>query len=431
MPTDEFRPLAPPPVRDFAELKDSEERLQAFMDHSPALAFMKDDEGRFVYLNPKMASTFRVSLEEVRGKADFDWLPEDVARTVRDNDRLVLTTRRAVESLESLATPEGIRHLMVVAFPFVKPDGRVFVGGIGVDVTALHVTRERLAESESRYRHLVESSQGLICTHDLEGRLLSVNPAVLGLLGYKAEEIVGCDMRELLVPSVREEFEQYLARIDANLTDTGLMRVAGKDGSEHVWQYHNVKITESGGVSWVLGHAQDVTELRAAQEQLRRLSLTDELTGVRNRRGFFTLAEQLLKKAAAASSPAEFSVIYADVDGLKRVNDAYGHDAGSTMIVAAADVLTNTFRAADIVARLGGDEFVVLAAVPRTSRDVILARVRHHQDVLNARSGWPYVLALSVGFAHLEGGTVSALDDAVKRADAAMYQHKRSKAATR
>src|SRR5580765_464636 len=179
------------------------------MDHSPVLAFMKDDAGRYVYLNPKMASTFGVSLEEVRGKADFDWLPEDVARTVRENDRLVLTTRRVVESLEGLATPEGIRHLMVVKFPFAKPDGRVFVGGVAVDVTSLHVTRERLAKSESRYRHLVESSQGLICTHDLQGRFLSVNPAALKLLGYTAADLVGRDMRELLAPAVRNEFDRY------------------------------------------------------------------------------------------------------------------------------------------------------------------------------------------------------------------------------
>src|SRR4029453_18208487 len=114
MPTDESKPLAPSAVRDYQELKDSEERLQAFMDHSPVLAFMKDDEGRYVYLNPKMASTFRVSVEDVCGKADFDWLPEDVARPVLENDRLVLTTRRVIETLECLATPEGIRYLIVV-----------------------------------------------------------------------------------------------------------------------------------------------------------------------------------------------------------------------------------------------------------------------------------------------------------------------------
>ena len=431
MPTDDSKPLAPPPVRNIEELTDSEERLQAFMDHSPVLAFMKDDEGRYVYLNPTMAATFRVSLDEVRGKADFDWLPEDVARTVRDNDRLVLTTRRVVESLETLATPEGLRHLIVVKFPFVKPDGRVFVGGVAVDVTSLHVTRDRLAKSESRYRHLVESSQGLICTHDLQGRLLSVNPAALRLLGYTSAEVVGRDMREMLASGVRDEFERYLVRIAANLTDTGLMLVLGKDGREHVWQYHNVKIDEAGEDPYVLGHAQDVTELRAAQEQLRRLSLTDELTGLRNRRGFFTLAEQMLQKVAASGTVTELSVVYVDVDGLKRVNDAHGHHAGSEVIVATADVLTNTFRAADIVARVGGDEFVILAAVPQATQDVILERMQHHQDAFNARSGRPYTLTLSVGFAYLEAGGSETLEDAVSRADAAMYRHKRSKAATR
>src|SRR4029453_16366624 len=209
MPTDESKPLAPSAVRDYQELKDSEERLQAFMAHSPVLAFMKDDEGRYVYLNPKMEETFRVSLDDVRGKADFDWLPAAVARTVREHDRLVLSTRRVVETLETVSTPEGVRQLMVVKFPFVKPDGRVFVGGVAVGGPALHVTRERLAESESRYRHLVESSQGLICTHGLDGRLLSINPAALKLLGYTAEEIVGRDMRELLAPGVRDDFEHY------------------------------------------------------------------------------------------------------------------------------------------------------------------------------------------------------------------------------
>jgi PAS domain S-box-containing protein len=281
MPTDESKPLAPRPVSDYEELKDSEERLQAFMNHSPILAFMKDDEGRYVYVNPKMESTFRISLDEIRGKADFDWLPDDVARTVRENDRRVLSTGETVESLESVGTPEGIRHWMVVKFPFNKPDGRVFVGGVAVDVTTLHVTRESLSNSERRYRHLVESSQGLICTHDVEGRLLSVNPAALRVLGYSVDEIVGRDMRELLPPPVRPEFEQYLERINTKRTDTGLMLIMGKDGAEHVWQYHNVKITEPGEAAYVLGHAQDVTELRIAQEQLRRLSLTDELTGVR------------------------------------------------------------------------------------------------------------------------------------------------------
>jgi diguanylate cyclase (GGDEF)-like protein/PAS domain S-box-containing protein len=277
----------------------------------------------------------------------------------------------------------------------------------------------------------VDSSQGLICTHDVEGRLLSVNPAALRVLGYSVDEIVGRDMRELLPLSARPEFEEYLERINTKRTDTGLMLIIGKDGAEHVWQYHNVKISEPGEPAYVLGHAQDVTELRGAQEQLRRLSLTDELTGVRNRRGFFTLAGQLLQKAASFASPTEYCVVYVDVDGLKRVNDGYGHDAGSEVIAAAANVLTNTFRAADIVGRVGGDEFVVLAAIPRASQALIVERLQHHQDAFNARGSRPYTLTLSVGFAYLDPSSGQTLEEAVKHADEAMYSHKRSKAAAR
>jgi len=417
-------------IRDYQELLESEERLTAFMQHSPILAFMKDDRGRYIYVNPQMESTFGVSLDDIRGKADFDWLPSSVARTVLDNDREVLATGHAVETLESVTAADGsVRRWMVVKFPFAKPDGRTFVGGVAVDVTGLHVTQERLAESERRYRHLVDNSQGLICTHDIEGRLLMINPAALGVLGYTADELVGRNLRDLLPSSMTEEFDRYLVRINARSKDTGLMLVAAKNGREHVWQYHNVKIDEPGQPPYVLGHAQDVTELRDAQEQLRKLTLTDELTGLKNRRGFLAMSAQMLTRPSAAGQ--EFTVVYVDVDGLKRINDAHGHDAGSEMIVAAADVLTNTFRAADVIGRIGGDEFVVLAAASRSTETLILERLKHHQDAFNARSGRPYALTLSVGMAFAAGGSDAGLEDVVRRADQAMYANKRSRAAAR
>ena len=414
--------------RDYRELLESEGRLRAFMDHGPVLAFMKDDQLRYVYVNPVMERTFSVALSDIQGKADFDWLPPSAARTVRDNDLKVLASGGAVETLESLPTPDGaMRHWMVIKFPFTQPDGRRFVGGVALDVTALKQAQAQLAESERRLRHLVESAQGLICTHDLEGRILTINRAARQSLGYTAEELAGSNLRDLLTAEARQHFPRYLERVTHTGSDAGLLFVQARDGRSLAWQYHNVKVMEAGQAPYVLGHAQDVTELRDAQQRLEQLAMTDDLTGLHNRRGFFAQAARSLRDALRHQQP--LAAVCADVDGLKQVNDAFGHDAGSELIVSAAEVLKQTFRAADVVARLGGDEFVALAAFAPGDAAIVTSRLMRHVDNFNARSGLPYRLALSVGMAHLEPGGTTSLEDLVGQADATMYEQKRRKRA--
>ena len=116
----------------------------------------------------------------------------------------------------------------------------------------------------------MDHSLGLICTHDFEGRLLSINPAAAEALGYGAGDVVGRNLRELLAPPARPRFDQYLERIRHGATDGGMMRLVTKAGEERIWLYRNVRCEDVGKSPYVLGHAQDITELRQAQEELRR-----------------------------------------------------------------------------------------------------------------------------------------------------------------
>jgi len=116
--------------------------------------------------------------------------------------------------------------------------------------------------SEPSYRVLVESSRGLICTHDLAGVLLSVNRAAADRLGYAPEEMVGHSLADYLAPSVRSLFPQYLERVGRDTVDDGLMLVVTRSGDERIWTYSNVRCQDAAGPVYILGHAHDITDIK-------------------------------------------------------------------------------------------------------------------------------------------------------------------------
>ena len=130
-------------------------------------------------------------------------------------------------------------------------------------------TSVALLDSERRYRELVEYSLGLICTHDLAGTILSINPAAAESLGYRCEDGIGRNLADFLQPDKRHLFGDYLRRIEHHGHDTGLMKVVGRSGAVRVWMYRNVLSRHQGQEPYVLGHAIDVTERVAAERTLR------------------------------------------------------------------------------------------------------------------------------------------------------------------
>jgi diguanylate cyclase (GGDEF)-like protein len=163
--------------------------------------------------------------------------------------------------------------------------------------------------------------------------------------------------------------------------------------------------------------------LREAEQHLRQLAMTDDLTGLLNRRGFLVNGSRVLQDAMSHGKSA--AVFYVDIDGLKAINDDHGHDAGSTLIVAAAEAMKNSFRAADVLARMGGDEFVALVIVPPDDVATITNRLTWHVDKFNSGSERPYSLSMSIGVSRFDRQSQPTLERLINEADAAMYRHKR------
>jgi two-component system, cell cycle response regulator len=167
-------------------------------------------------------------------------------------------------------------------------------------------------------------------------------------------------------------------------------------------------------------------ERQRVQLELVNLSLVDDLTGLYNRKGFLALAEHRLKLAYRTGEP--FLVVFADLDGLKKINDTWGHQEGNRALVDAARILKDSFRQSDILARLGGDEFAAfIADAGEGSTNIVRQRVRSKLDFCRAGSERPYDLSFSIGIIPSHSTDHSDIETLLGLADALMYQEKRNK----
>jgi two-component system cell cycle response regulator len=162
------------------------------------------------------------------------------------------------------------------------------------------------------------------------------------------------------------------------------------------------------------------------QEKIRAMSVTDELTGLYNRRGFFTLAERELKIANRDKRKIFF--IYVDLDNLKEINDTFGHLEGDMVLIETAKILKETFRQSDIIARIGGDEFIaVLIGTTEAYAETIISRLRKNIDILNEKINHSYKFSISTGIACYNPEFPSSIVELLHRADKSMYEQKRYK----
>ena len=157
---------------------------------------------------------------------------------------------------------------------------------------------------------------------------------------------------------------------------------------------------------------------------LKRQSFRDDLTGLLNRRGFYSLASKHLK--LAQREDWDLALIFADLDDLKLINDQFGHAAGDQALIAIANILRKTFRTSDLIARLGGDEFVILALnTEKKALDAIIPRLMENLEFHNNRH--EFQLSLSYGVARYDPEEDPALEELIAEADRALYQRKNRK----
>jgi PAS domain S-box-containing protein len=205
-------------------LQESKSLFQSFMDNSPAVAFMKDDAGRYVYVNGVFERLFGLRLPDLLGKDDFQvWTPE-IARQFRDNDLAVLEAGRPLELLETTRHADGLHQWLALKFPLETAPGKRAVAGLAVDVTRHKAAESALQKTTLELEALFDCSPLAICTVDSEIRVLSWNPAAERCFGWGEAEVLGRPLAIIPLDAWKEN-EDLWTRVFAGETVTGLETV--------------------------------------------------------------------------------------------------------------------------------------------------------------------------------------------------------------
>jgi len=348
-----------------------------------------------------------------------------------DDGFLLLVGRddsRAVVELGAFALPEkrddylNLALTLAGAFDLALANARSFA--------RLDHARQKLRASDERYRALMDQASDAIVLVDVRGIVIEANGQALRVMGKSRDEVVGSTMEDIhgadVQQAVRGGFDELMRSGAASIAGIHLARPGGED----VVIDANFSLIEVGGRRIIQGMFRDVSERERNAQELEALSLSDALTGLRNRRGFTLLAEQQLKTANRLGRP--LLLLFADVDCLKPVNDVQGHAAGDALLREAATVLEGCFRDMDIVARMGGDEFAVLQIDAAAGEEAAaLGRLEAAMAAANAAPGRTCELSLSLGAAAFDPAEPRTLDKLLHLADERMYAAKRARKAAR
>jgi diguanylate cyclase (GGDEF)-like protein/PAS domain S-box-containing protein len=280
-----------------------------------------------------------------------------------------------------------------------------------------------LKQSEEKYHALMDYASDAIVLVDDSGSLVEVNRKAEELLGYSRRELLDINFARIFPKEHNLRAMDVFGRISKR--GAGALRdtfVVTKD-------HRTIPVDITGGAIYYAGKKvnqaiiRDMTERKHADEQLRFLSTHDTLTGLYNR-AFFEAEIKRVERGRLA----QVSIVMADVDGLKQVNDQRGHEAGDHMLRQTAQLLREAFRAEDIVARIGGDEFAaLLPQADMAAAAICLQRVRARTAAYNAAHA-SSPLSISLGMATADAGHDIAI--ALRQADEDMYEDKRTRRAS-
>jgi len=403
---------------------DNNYNLKSIIDSIPAHFYIKDRENRFVMVNKAKADFHRKEPDYFIGKTDFDIFPEKIAAEHTKNEKDVIKNGKPIiNKVEKIPHSNNETLLSSDITPWYDEEGNI--------IGTLCISRDITYEDNSKYNYLLARQKNFfnslmdnipdsIYFKDRESRFVLINRALADKFGLKTtEEAIGktdFDFFSKEFAQPRYDGEQYVIKTGRPLAEHEKKEVF--EGKPERW-VSSIKVPwydEKGNIIGIIGITRDITERKKAEERVEYLSFHDMLTGLYNRAYF---EEQLKRLDTPRQLP--LTIVIGDLNGLKLINDTYGHARGDLYLKKIADILTDSFRKEDIVSRWGGDEFI--AVLPGTTSSEAQKIIKRIKKLCKNRSKKNMPLSISLGVATKKTPEKS-IEDVIKEAEDKMYKNK-------
>lgn len=441
-----------------AALVHSEQQYRILFEEMPIGLYRTMINGDIVDINPAMARMFGFSSpQEMIEKKAWDYYLDPSVNDIfiREISKTGALASFEAEYIRRDGTTFWAEDYARIVYD--KDGNPEYYEGSLIDITERKQTAEELKKSEELYRLLAERVADVVWVLDLASmKLRYVSPSVQAMLGYSPEEMLDHSIDDFIaaesIEKMRETFPSRIKRFLAGdfsvITRLNQINQVHKNGSTITTEISSTFMLGESGQVQAVGVARDISQRKQAEDDLRRanvslamahrelqqmfeheqvLARTDSLTKLHNRRYFFELAAR--EFAASLRYQRPLTVILFDVDGFKTANDSYGHAMGDAILTRIARIASSLVRDVDILARYGGDEFTIL--LPQTTAEQALHIAERLREAVAAlrveESGNSLTVTLSLGVADVDLDLPDAsIEDAIRRADQALYKAKQS-----
>ncbi len=408
-----------------SELAKNRELMKSLLDNTTDAIYIKDIAGKYLLFNQSAEEFVGKSANDVLNKDDTSLFPHHEAMAVMAGDQNVLKARKTKTFEETVTDPSGnvLSFLSTKGPIFNKEKELIGLFGIARDITDRKKLETELDNEKKLLKATLRSVGDGVISCDKNGHVLFLNPVAEGLTGWALEQARGKPIEQVF-----NIFNEATGEKSQNIAEKVI-----QSGIIQELENHTVLISTNGrkcpiedsAAPIILDNGEnagavivfkDISEKLEKIEEIRYLSYHDYLTGLYNRRFF---EEELIRYNTLRNLP--MTIVMADVNGLKLINDSFGHDVGDDLLRKAAKAISEGCRADDIVARLGGDEFVII--LPKTDSLEAEKLVDRVQSKLSEYSVGNIGLSISFGY---ETKTEETQDirEILKRAEDHMYRHK-------
>ena len=401
-------------------LKESKEKYRLLVENQTDFILKTDAMGNILYASPSYCRMVGQTERDLPGKPYRNLMYGENLSDIKKMQQKILEAPYACCFEEKVKTANGWRWIQWTEKAETGRNGEIIsLIGMGRDVTERKQLEEELRASEAKHRTMIENILDVLMIID-ENRIIKyISSNIQKFFGWSAEELLGRKAFERIHPDDRNRYEKMFSGLieEDNCIKTGEFRYLVKDGS-----YRDVEVTEKNllkdpVIKGVMINFHDITRYKSREDEVRYLSYRDVMTGLYNRT-FFTEEINRLK----AKNHLPLSVIMGDVNGLKLINDGFGHTEGDKVLVQIAGILKKCCRKNDIICRIGGDEFCIL--LPKTdsgSAHEISRRIyKACEENANGKIIKP---SISLGY-ETRTDAKETIENVIKRAEAFMYRHK-------